>query len=542
MQRWVIWPCRIVALLWLAAAPAGAAQVWLAGGGASFNTDYMQLFEADAPWQQAAQHVQVFKISTQMALTLAPDQLSLIIHDLHHRHIALAMEALMVPNPPTCGNVEGFSNPGDIARAVRRLRSLGADLRYVAMDEPLWFAHAYSGPRACRLPIADLAGRIAGQVTAVRQSFPSAAIGDIEPMPGIDTAAWQRNIFDWIAAYRQATGENLAFFDMDIDWHLMPIPQVQAFEARLRASGVPVGIIYDGDPQDRSGTAWTEHAEQRFAAVESDPASVPDQAILHTWMNQPTHMLPENQPGTMTSLVLRYAAAETLLDVRRQGDSITGRLATIGGTPVPHVQVQVLAVDNGTAGVISVRRLSGDVPRGAAKATIGLRLDIECPCSGGADVTVGTMQYRDDRTGNAVQRRFRSPAARPAQSLLGGVGGEIHLVSDLAHPLLLGTPTFPVQPGDPFTLIVPLRATPDSLHGGYVAVIFLRADGSEVARSEMPLTPGSIPIGTATTGTTGAFRFLPAPNVLRLHPGYAVSFAGNPEFRMAETALPGTPP
>jgi hypothetical protein len=34
---------------------------------------------------------------------------------------------------------------------------------------------------------------------------------------------------------------------------------------------------------------------------------VPDQALIQSWTRQPDRMLPENQPGTMTNMILQYA-------------------------------------------------------------------------------------------------------------------------------------------------------------------------------------------------------------------------------------------
>lgn len=76
----------------------------------------------------------------------------------------------------------------------------------------------------------------------------------------------------------------------------------------MKAEGIPFGVIYDGGGTGReeNDQLWTEEAIQRFRAVESNPALVPDHAVLETWARWPQHMLPETKPGTMTNLVSQY--------------------------------------------------------------------------------------------------------------------------------------------------------------------------------------------------------------------------------------------
>ena len=234
-----------------------------------------------------------------------------MFEDLRRRHIALAFEALMQTFRGKCGEgVEGYTVPGTIGRLALRIKQLGGHVSYVAMDEPLSMGHRYSGPHACHAAITAIARDVASNVTAVRNVFSDVQVGDIEPFGFTDPqASWLDDLAQWIAAYRATTGENLAFLHLDMDWHQDWRAQLAALAPMLKATGIKFGIIYDGDPGDTNDTIWTRHAEERFAAVEADPALAPDQAILQTWMRYPAHMLPETQLGTMTWLVNRYAAA-----------------------------------------------------------------------------------------------------------------------------------------------------------------------------------------------------------------------------------------
>jgi hypothetical protein len=48
--------------------------------------------------------------------------------------------------PANCGaNVEGYDSPEETARIAAKIKRAGINLRYIAMDEPLWFGHYYNG-------------------------------------------------------------------------------------------------------------------------------------------------------------------------------------------------------------------------------------------------------------------------------------------------------------------------------------------------------------------------------------------------------------
>jgi hypothetical protein len=83
--------------------------------------DYMDLFQPDAPWQQAASHVQMFEISGHLIMTAPEADLRRMFADLKRRHIGLeiGIEPLTSPGPrgPTnwrsigliCGGPSGGS-------------------------------------------------------------------------------------------------------------------------------------------------------------------------------------------------------------------------------------------------------------------------------------------------------------------------------------------------------------------------------------------------------------------------------------------------
>jgi hypothetical protein len=308
----------LVALVFAFACRSAAAEVWLAGVDPTARhelkvegeSDYGDLFQNDAPWPRASVAVRVFKISTRSLLVDSDDSLRRMFANLSRRGMELGLETLMIPQHQACGsNVEGYSAAGAIAAAALRVKRLGGELHYAAMDEPLWYGHRYAGANACRDTIDAVARQLAENVAVLKSVFPKIEIGDIEPFASSVPPDWGAEILQFAAAYRAATGAPLAFVQLDLHWSDDWRPFLADLVPRLRGAGIRYGLIYNGDPADETDLAWTRHAEERFELVEQNPALKPDDAILQTWMAHPTHMLPETEPGTMTNLVLRYLAA-----------------------------------------------------------------------------------------------------------------------------------------------------------------------------------------------------------------------------------------
>ena len=57
---------------------------------------------------------------------------------------------------------------------------------------------------------------------------------------------------------------------------------------------------------DRCRSKTEAYVNQPQLKVESELRVHPDQAVIESWVKFPTRMLPENQPGTLTNVVLQY--------------------------------------------------------------------------------------------------------------------------------------------------------------------------------------------------------------------------------------------
>jgi hypothetical protein len=487
--------------------------------------DFMNLFQPNAPWPNAASRVQVFKLFPQFLQLASDADLQTVFVNLQQRHIKLAIEyGLLNPDDPLlcggkdpqCGQVEGFDG-ALLATDLARIKALGGDLQFVAMDEPLWFGNYSTELGAPQAPISALAQDIAKQVAIMHDYFPNAMVGDIEPVAGTNGPTdWLQEIAQWTSAYHQAVGLPLSFFHSDVAWQLSgSTAQLSQLQSYLRGQGIPFGIIYDGDFDD-SAIQWTTAAEQRFANIETNPQAVPDDAILESWHPQPLYALPETQAGTMTYLVDRYMAAETILSATKRNMGFTGSL-TSNGKPVPGAQLFAYAVDDGTLNITTTASLTNTVPSAAVNAVIALRINTECDCNGSADIFLGTTQYLDTTSNTAV-----TPMVVPQSQ---------RIVVPTGQTLLVNSASFAVTPGDTFSFSASMQLPYSSNNSGYIAIVFLDGTSAEIARMILPFRAGRRLISTNTTNRAGRFTAKPLSSITTFE------FNGNANFRLSSLTL-----
>ena len=298
------------------------------------SVDFRKLFTKHAPWPMAARRVSVFKLYGEWVAHNATDAgLRRAVSDLKRREISIAVETGPLPASPQCGQgVEGFAG-GEGLLTASRIKAAGGTLRYVAFDEPFYYATIYAGPNACRWDAHRVAQAVAAYIRGIRTVFPNVKFGDTEPLT---SAADVERYKEWIEAYRDATGVNLAFMHLDIQYALPRWSQLtRELEEFARSRGVAFGVIYNGDGQDVSDKDWLEKAQQRFELYETEGGH-PEHAVLQSWTDKPDRVLPETR-GTFTNLILRYKRPRTRLQVAASAGKVSGRLLAVkpvAGAPI----------------------------------------------------------------------------------------------------------------------------------------------------------------------------------------------------------------
>ena len=283
------------------------------------SDDFINLFQADAPWQNAADRVQVFKLYGEWVAYKATDaQLRLVVEDLKRRGIALAVEAGPLNASPNCGHgIEGFAGVEEGLNIARKIQNAGGTLTFIALDEPYFFAHFYDGPNACHWEAEKIAKEVGDYIQAVRQVFPDVMVGDTEPLAGASNA---QAYSDWLDIFREVNGFDLAFLHMDIDWSRPGwADEVIAIEEHGHAINVPVGIIYTGNAFDKTDEDWLSAAGERVKKLEIEKNAKPDHVLFQSWNDKPDHVLPETTDFTFTDFINDYFTDKASLGFRREG-------------------------------------------------------------------------------------------------------------------------------------------------------------------------------------------------------------------------------
>jgi hypothetical protein len=261
---------------------------------------------AQQPQAWAATPVQAIKVATQYLHHAPEPELAALIRALAARHVALAMEGLLLIESERCGRgVESYAGATAIPAIAERVKRAGGTLAYVAMDEPVWFGTRWQGSRACHDTVPEVAQQMARSVDILRQAFPALRFCDIEPLNG-HTQGLINDIMLFADRFRQATGVPVSCLHADLIWQAPDaMQQLATWKRAAKGAGMAFGVIFNGDPADKSDQAWAEHAVQRHRLVQSDPTIAADTAVFQTWMAHPTRLLPDSDPGTLAGVIVR---------------------------------------------------------------------------------------------------------------------------------------------------------------------------------------------------------------------------------------------
>jgi hypothetical protein len=314
------------------ARPALSQEIWFAPPAAPEDSrlhravDFMDLFSPDAPWQQAASHVKVFMIYGSYLSRAPQHEVDRIVGDLNRRGIPLALAVgVMNVGPrarhPACGGlgmVEGYGVPSLARNQAGKIKRAGGAIRFIAMDEPLWFGHYFKGKPGgqpgCHSSIQELLQLIREPLAVYAEEFPGIVVGETEPTDIAEQDHWKEDVSAWASGFRNQYGHALAFTHLDIPFN-RPGEEGYAVDyyhyiEKLQQQGLigAIGVIYDGTPTDSSDEAWVLDAKEHIHLIEDKHGLRPNQALIQSWQAYPQHVLPESSAGSLTGLVNYYAA------------------------------------------------------------------------------------------------------------------------------------------------------------------------------------------------------------------------------------------
>ncbi len=514
--------CLVTAMPCLGQSAAGKSQlIWFAPrdqGPAGCNCaqaiDYMGLFDANAPWTQAASHVQIFSLDGAKFLppyppnALTDDQLRQVFADLKRRHILLSVETGILTGPAdsSCGNVEGFHGESSLALATR-IKELGGTLDYFKMDGPYSHGHA-----SCNWTPQQAAKNAVQNIASIKTIFPNVKVGDIEDdfvRPGSLT-----QIAAWLDAWRAAGGEPLAFLHADDS--SAPIPALDALRQVVEQHQIPFGIIYDGLPSDQSDRDWVNHARGQYESIETAGNFIPDHAVFQSWYSYPKHVLPESDPTTFTHLINTYFRTRTGISAALSAGKVSGKLVDDHLNPVVGAPITVTAEPASGPGLISTYTLTGTVPTGIRAALIQVCVN-ECGQVGTTDMSIYSFIYGDSDNqkrldfANGLGDWSLEPTGSASVRAISDVNGNaMHISATANQRTSVNSALLTITPGSSYVLTVRARIAPSSVGSGSFRLVFL-AGGIGTSVAALDFTPAKVVTGAMQTNGDGTYGLPYAP-------------------------------
>jgi hypothetical protein len=484
------------------------------------SVDYMDLFRPEAPWPTVAAHLQVFKIGPGFASQGSEADLKRIFSELRRRKIALALEiGALTQSARYPKRSEASGKPGGFEKILTRVRDLGGDVQYIAMDEPLVFGRWQEGLGPNKRSMSDLTQNLAQSVATAKRIFPGVQIGDEETVSSnLQNLA---ELEQWPEIYRQAVGQPLAFLHIDTAWSAHAMQNLVPLAKAVQAAKVPLGIIYNGGSAT-SDESWARESIAHAAEIETDLGVVPQDAIFQTWVQLPTHLLPETRFGTLTNLAYRYLQPRSRLTIQETEGTISGTLTTESGRPIANAPVSVEAIDVGGKTPPAVHEIADVVPPGARTAFIGIRINTESShaASGAAVALIGPVQY------------LEAGSSRPVVAFQEGAGSEPKRYATTDNGKLgVNSPTFPVTPGASFSVTFRATVAEDSEAAGFVSIIFKGDIGKGDARRMWRFEPNRTDLAKVTTDANGAFTCNVSAGSIPPGAVFRVSYDGGEQIR-----------
>ncbi len=300
--------------------PLPAALAWPGGSEDGGSTDFVSLFQGNAPWPSSMGRTQVVGLYSGWITAATPAMLQSVVMFVNTHNMAIEIEAPAMQALATCGSgVEGYVPYGqslhDYTLAyLQRLKALGAARIFIKVDEPYYFGSVVGDPRSCHFSVGEVASQVAQYVQLVQTVFPDAVVGDVEPViasgysPDVITA-----LTAWHDTYQAVSGAPFPFFFADIDWsNLAWASLVKQLEIATHQRGLRFGIIYIGDKFDTSDAEWTGKVVARFQSYQgSSNGGSPDYVLFQSWEPHPQLCLPESDPTPFTGAIAAYVKATT---------------------------------------------------------------------------------------------------------------------------------------------------------------------------------------------------------------------------------------
>ena len=313
MRQWAVLVFLGWATLSIASLHAGAQEgrakptVWMCPPAHENGRCLRELFEQPDAWKETRSLIDVLGYADHnLNRQFTDDQLRAWLPMLEKWGIKFGLEV---------GAVKPWGTTGEKVFNIQRtmwdrFQRLGGRIHAIAMDEPLCCTR-----QDLKKPDDYAVEETAAFIALVRKNYPQVLIGDIEPYPFIPLA----DLIQWIDALEKrlaAMGvRGLDFFRLDVDWvhFIVGNPgswrEVKTLEQTCRRRKLPFSLVYwaagypalkrRGLADDSTWHVLTMAQGYNYAMVDGSP----DQVVVQSWVDAPSHFLPETAEFTFTRTV-----------------------------------------------------------------------------------------------------------------------------------------------------------------------------------------------------------------------------------------------
>jgi hypothetical protein len=213
------------------------------------------------------------------------------------------------------GAIKPWGTTGEKTFAIERpqwdrLVRLGATIHSIALDEPLQCTrHELHKPDEYALE------ETAAFIALVRKHYPQVLIGDVETYPTISLEDHRRWIESLDKRLKERGVRGLDFYRLDVNWAVFTAEnrgswrEVKQLEEYCRQRKLPFSLIYwasDQPVMQRLGLADDSTWYVSIMRQGYDYALVggaPDEYVIESWVDAPTHAVPESDAWTFTRSV-----------------------------------------------------------------------------------------------------------------------------------------------------------------------------------------------------------------------------------------------
>lgn len=278
-----------------------------------------------------------------------------------------------------------------------------------------------------------------------------------------------------------------------------------------------------------------------------EPAPTPPLVMIEAWneLGEGSYLVPTIGDGTgygdalATMLATPTPQVRTLLTVSDSGPSdpnrtATGHLTDASGAPI--IGVSIAVTDSPVTGVYAQYQLAGQPPAGATQAVVGFRVNTDDPATiypsywfaGPADSNFSVYQASYIQPADGIERLPNGDFSAGAQSwiLAGqtqlvasnrGAGQMMQVTATASQFATLDSQQFGITPGAQFQVSFFANIPPSFVASGYFTLAFTNGtvgnyldipgtSAGAVHAETLPLTPGKVALGTATTDAAGNFQ------------------------------------